>query len=266
MKIFLFFIFAFIAHSQDIVKNSLIVSGATTIQPIIEEVALEYRKAISVELFVEGGGTEGGLKKLREKRADIAMVARELSQEEESEFAYAPIAIDAVAVVFNKNNFIANLTKEQLTDIYSGKTKGFKVISRAIDRATLNVFEAYSGIVSPKRKDISLKAKCITGEAWEAESNINTLLWVAGLKDSVAIVSHAEALRYIEMGYPIAITSIGGVAPTNENIKAYKYPITRTLFLVWNKENQKASAFVEWSKQKLFIDAIEKLGFVAVER
>lgn len=266
MKIFLFFIFAFMAHSQEIVQESLIISGATTIQPIIEDVALEYRKTVGVELFVEGGGTEGGLKKLRERKADIAMVARELSHEEKLEFAHVAVAVDAVAVVFNKNNFTENLTKEQLTDIYSGKTKGFRVISRATDRATLDVFETYSGIVSPKRKDISLKAKCITGEAWEAESNINTLLWVAGLKNSIAIVSHAEALRYIEMGYPIVIASVEGVAPTNESIKAHKYPITRTLSLVWNKENQRASAFLEWSKQKPFIDAIEKLGFVAVER
>ena len=260
MKIFLFFVFVFIAHSQDIVKNSLVISGATTIQPIIEEVALEYRKAISVELFVEGGGTEGGLKKLREKRADFAMVARELSQEEESEFAYAPIAIDAVAVVFNKNNFIANLTKEQLTDIYSGKTKGFKVISRAIDRATLNVFEAYSGIVSPKRKDISLKAKCIAVEEWEAESNINTLLWVAGLRGSISIVSHAEAERYIDMGYPIRISSVDGIYPTNENIRNKTYPIQGELNLVWQIDNPKVQRFIEWTKNDVFKKAIGELG------
>lgn len=265
MPFLFFWIFALFLEAHEITPKSLVISGGTTIQPIIEEVAKPYFDATQVGLFVEGGGTEGGLKKLREKRADIAMAARDLTPKEKEEFAYVVIAIDAVAVVFNKNNAIANLTKEQLVDLYSGKTKGFRIISRATDRATLDVFEAYSALVSPRREGV-LDAKRITKEAWEAESNINTLLWVSGLQNSVAIVSHAEALRYIAMGYPLLIASIEGVMPTNKTIEEGIYPIRRNLLLVWRKEDAQAAAFVEWSKQQLFRDAIEKLGFVAVKR
>ncbi len=264
MKIFLYFVFALFSHAHEVTQNSLTISGATTIQPIIEEVAKLYLKEMRGELFIEGGGTEGGLQKLRDKKADIAMVARDLSEEEKQNFSHASIAIDAVAVVLNKNKNIQNLTKEQLMDIYGGKTTDFIVISRKIDRATLNVFEAYSGMCSPKRKNAPPSKRRIREDAWEAESNINTLLWAAGLKNTIAIVSHAEALRYIDMGYPIVIAAIDGVYPTNENIKNGTYPITRNLYLVWNKENERASKFIEWSKQEPFIKATQKLGFTAV--
>lgn len=266
MKIFFVFVFTLFSHAHEVTQNSLTISGATTIQPIIEEVANLYFKEMQGELFIEGGGTEGGLQKLRDKKADIAMVARDLSQEERQNFSYVSVAIDAVAVVLNKSKNIQNLTKEQLLDIYGGKSTDFIVISRKIDRATLNVFEAYSGLSSPKRKNIPPNTKHIRADAWEAESNINTLLWVAGLKNTIAIVSHAEALRYIEMGYPIVIAAIDGVSPTNESIKNGTYPITRNLYLVWNKENERATEFIKWSKQPSFIKATQKLGFTAVER
>jgi phosphate transport system substrate-binding protein len=266
LKIFLFFVSTLILHAHEVTQRSLNISGATTIQPIIEEVAKRYLEEMQGELFIEGGGTEGGLQKLREKKADIAMVARDLSQEEKQDFSHASIAIDAVAVVLNKNKNVQNLTKEQLLDIYGGKTTDFIVISRKMDRATLNVFEAYSALFSPKRKNMPSDTKRIREDAWEAESNINTLLWVAGLKNTIAIVSHAEALRYIEMGYPIVIAAIDGISPTNESIKNGTYPITRKLNLVWDKENKRAVEFIEWSKQPSFIKAVQKLGFTAVER
>lgn len=105
MKIFLFFVSTLILHAHEVTQRSLNISGATTIQPIIEEVAKRYLEEMQGELFIEGGGTEGGLQKLREKKADIAMVARDLSQEEKQDFSHASIAIDAVAVVLNKKKY-----------------------------------------------------------------------------------------------------------------------------------------------------------------
>ncbi|MDD2651629.1 MAG: substrate-binding domain-containing protein [Sulfurimonas sp.] len=276
MKIFLFLVFALFLQADEIKKNSLVISGATTIQSIIEELAKPYFDAMKIELVVEGGGSEGGLKKLKEKMADIAMVSRDLSQEEKSRYEYVTIAYDAVAIIHTNSEPNLTLTKEMLIKIYNGTIKeckeiGWKcdnitVISKAIDRGTLATFEAYTGLISPRHKNLPINVKLIRADAWEAESNINSLLWVCGLKNSIGYVSYGEAKRYQDMSYPIHISSIEGVFPSIETIKNRHYPLIRELNLVWNKDNKKAAQFIEWSKNQLFKQTVEKLGFVAVER
>ena len=269
-------LFGVFLNAESVTSSTLKLSGATTIQPIIEKIANAYYKETKEPLLIEGGGTESGIEKIIDGRSHVAMVARNLTEEEKSSFAYATIAVDAVAVIYNKNQKIKNLTKNELIRIYDGSIKKWKdigcecpnliVISRRTDRATLNVFEDYSGLKSPKRKNLPPDAKLIRGDAWEAESNINTLLWVAGLKGSIAIVSHAEAERYIAMGYPIRISSIENIYPSNESIKNGTYPIKRELNLLWRTDNPKVEQFAKWIKNNSFKKAVEELGFVAVDR
>ena len=251
-------------------------SGATTIQPIIEKIAASYQQTNKQSLYVEGGGTEVGLQKVINHSSDIAMVGRSLSEEEKNRFSYLRVAIDAVAVIHHKSQPIKNLTKKELIGFYDGsitecqndgcECSNLIIISRKIDRATLNVFEAYTGLKSPKRKNLPPDAKLIREDAWEAESNINTLLWVAGLKGAIALVSHAEAIRYEQMGYPIRISAIENVYPSTETIKNGTYPITRELNLVWNKDNLKVKQFIEWVQSCAMDASVVELGFVAVGR
>lgn len=276
MKFFLILLFGVFLNAESVTSSTLRLSGATTIQPIIEKITDAYYKETKEPLLVEGGGTESGIEKIIDGRSHIAMVARNLTEEEKSRFAYATIAVDAVAVIYNKNQNIKNLTKNELIGIYDGSVKKWKdigcscpnliVISRKTDRATLNVFEDYSGLKSPKRKNLPSDTKLIREDAWEAESNINTLLWVAGLKGSIALVSYAEAKRYEKMGYPIRISAIENIHPSNESIKNGTYPIKRELNLVWRIDNPKVEQFAKWIKNDSFTKAIEELGFVAVER
>ncbi|MFA6196518.1 MAG: substrate-binding domain-containing protein [Sulfurimonas sp.] len=277
MRTILFILFLSISLQAETKSlNAIRFSGATTIQPIIEKIAVSYQQTNKESLYVEGGGTESGLQKIINKSSDVAMVARNLNEEEKNRFAYLTIAIDAVAVIHHESQPIKNLTKKELTGFYDGsitecqndgcECSNLIIISRKIDRATLDVFEAYTGLKSPKRKNLPPNAKLIRADAWEAESNINTLLWVAGLKNAVAIVSHAEAIRYEKMGYPIRISEIENVYPSTETIKNGTYPIKRELNLVWNKDNLKVKQFIEWVQSGAMDVSIVELGFVAVGR
>lgn len=263
-------------HAASENTNVLHINGATTIQPIIEAISDEYYKTTKQKLLVEGGGSGNGLKQIEQKSSDIAMVSRNLSEDEKSRFMYVTIAYDAVAVIHTKSKPKLNLTKELLVKIYDGTIKECKkigwgcknitLISKATDRGTLAVFEAYTGLKSPHHKNLPPNAKLIRADAWEAEANLNTLFWVSGLKDAIGYVSYGEAKRYQDISYPIHISSIDGVSPSIETIKNRHYPLTRELNLVWNKENQKVTGFIEWSKNQLFKETIEKFGFVAVDR
>lgn len=277
MKFFITFFFGVFLNAASDTSIALRFSGATTIQPIVEALGDEYYKVAKQKLFIEGGGSQSGLQKIEQENSDIAMVSRNLTDYEKSSFEYITIAYDAVAIIYNKSESDIDLTKDKIIKIYDGtikkckdidwKCKDLIVISKKIDRGTLAVFESYIGLKSPKHKDLPKNVKLIRADAWEAEANINTLLWVSGLKGSIGYVSYGEAKRYENMSYPIHIGSIDGVYPSIENIKNKRYPITRELNLVWNKENQKAAKFIEWIKNSpIFKQSVEKFGFVAVDR
>lgn len=257
-------------------SDALHFSGATTIQPIIEKISRAYFLSAGGSLQIKGGGSETGLKDIANQSSDIAMVSRNLSDEERANFTYMTIGYDALAIIYHSSQPIKNLTKKELIELYDGSICDWKeiggksinliVISKKIDRGTLAVFEAYTGLNSPKHNNLLPNAKLIRADAWESEANINATLWVSGLKGAIGYVSYAEANRYEQMGYPIRISAIENVHPSIETIKNGTYPIKRELNLVWNKENLKVKQFIGWVKSGGMDSTIAELGFVAVGR
>ena len=61
--------------------------------------------------------------------------------------------------------------------------------------------------------------------------------------------------------------AVGGVAPTDENIKRGSYPFFETLYAVVLKDNKNpnVAALLEWIQSEQGAELAEKTGFVAIE-
>ncbi len=263
-------------QGTEVASDVIRITGATTIQPILEKLAPSYSAQTSKKLQIEGGGSETGLTKLSLGETDIAMVVRNLSPDEKNRYTHLSIGYDAVAIIYHKSQSIRNLTKKELVGIYDGRIKNWSIfgnsgssliaVSRKVDRGTLPLFEAYTGLKSPNHPNLPSGMKLIRSDAWEAEANINTLLWVAGLRESIGYVSYGEATRYEKMGYPIRISALDGVTPSEATIRNGSYPIRMQLNLVWNKQNPQAEHFIRWLKTSALDESVRELGFVVVEQ
>lgn len=263
-------------YGADIDSEVIRITGATTIQPILEKLAPSYTAQTSKKLQIEGGGSEAGMKKIIDRTSAIAMVVRNLTADEKNRFAHLTIGYDAVAIIYHKSQPIRNVTKKELIGIYDGTIRdwrafgnpssGLIVVSRKVDRGTLPIFEAYTGLKSPNHPNLPAGTKLIRSDAWEAEANINTLLWVVGLKESIGYVSYGEAKRYEKMGYPIRISALDGVNPSEATIRSGIYPIRMELNLVWDKKNPKAEEFIRWLKTSALEETVRDLGFVVVKQ
>lgn len=276
LKLIIIFFLTSVLHSSGDSSEVIRITGATTIQPILEKLAPSYTDQTLQKLQIEGGGSETGLTKLSHGKTDIAMVVRNLTADEKNRYAHLSIGYDAVAIIYHKSQSIRNLTKKELVKIYDGTIKdwsgfGFSgsrliAVSRKVDRGTLPLFEAYTGLKSPNHPNLPAGTKLIRSDAWEAEANINTLLWVAGLKESIGYVSYGEAKRYEKMGYPIRISTLDGVSPSEATIRRGIYPIRMELNLIWDKKNPKAEAFIRWIQTAALEETVRDLGFVAVKQ
>ena len=101
--------------------DTLVLSGSSTIAPVIAEVAQQYERAHpGVRIDVQSGGSSRGIGDVRSELADIGMVSRALEGAEQNLHAY-PIAHDGVGIILNAQNPVAALTEAQIAAIYRGE-------------------------------------------------------------------------------------------------------------------------------------------------
>ena len=73
-----------------------------------------------VRIEVECGGSDRGIKDIREGNAEIGMVSRASKADEKGLFGF-PMARDGVSIIVHKTNPLTALSNEQITGIFSGK-------------------------------------------------------------------------------------------------------------------------------------------------
>lgn len=251
-------------------ENTLKIGGSTTIQPIMETLSKRYFLEKNIAVEVAGGGSEDGIDRLKKSAINIATASRNLNEEEKAQFEHFTIGYDGLAFLINNSKSLKEISKRQILDIYGGKISNWAsfgekdekmaVISKRTDRATLKVFEEYTGLLSPKR---GVKGNnLIRPDAWEAAANMDVVMWVAGLPGSIGYVSLGEAKRYEKLSFPIKVLPVEGVEPTFENISNGKYPILRGLNILWKKGDKRAENFVSWLKKEENLNTLADFGFV----
>ena len=81
----------------------------------------------NVTVTTEYTGSGAGIESVTSGAVDIGNASRALSDKEKSAGIEENIvAIDGIAMITDKNNKVTNVTKQQLTDIYTGKITNWK--------------------------------------------------------------------------------------------------------------------------------------------
>jgi phosphate transport system substrate-binding protein len=246
--------------------------GSTTIQPIIEQVAQRYKQETGISVKSSGGGSQYAVDTLMMGKIEIGMVSRELTLQEKNSVSYVTIGYDTLAFIVNSDNPLGNISKEDLIEIYKGDIKNWKkfnskdekihLISKQLDRGTLDVFEKYTGLFHPKNPKNSDKTKMIDASAWEAGANNDMMIWVGGIPQSIGYISLGSAVAISKHGLPIKILELQNVKPSKESVINQTYPIRRELNLVFLKENKDAEKFVRWMLEEYGQSSVEENLFI----
>ena len=212
-------------------KGHLTLAGSSTIQPVMEVAAQAYEESHrGAEIDVQGGGSSVGISAPQSGLADIGMVSRPLHYDEKNVLTATPIALDGLAIIVHASNPLQDLTKQQVIDIYTGKTVNWKdaggknapitVINKEEGRATLELFEKYFDL-----KGKFIKNAVIIGPNGQAIAS------VAGNPHAVAYVSIGSAAVAEDEGVKIKRLSLAGVEASVENVKNETYGLRRPLNL-----------------------------------
>lgn len=117
----------------DSLSGDVHVDGSSTVYPITEAIAEEFRiEQPDVRVTVGVSGTGGGFQKFGRGELDINDASREIKEEEAAvakensiEFIGLPVAFDGLAVLVNKeNDWLENITVEELKRIWEPSAQG----------------------------------------------------------------------------------------------------------------------------------------------
>ena len=242
--------------------ETIVLTGSSTLAPVVADAALRFEASHpGVKVDVQTGGSSRGIADALSGLADLGMISRDLKPDESGLVAYR-IAMDGVGVILHRDNPLADLSRQQLIDIYTGKVSSWSafggpeakivVASKAEGRATLEVFLGYTGLDSA-----DIKADVIVGE------NQQAIKTVAGNPNAIAYVSIGAATSEAAAGTPIKLVKCDGVDATSETVAKGDFPITRPLQVVALGElSMSATAFLDFLKSPQINDFIESHGYV----
>lgn len=231
-----------------------------------------------IRISVTGGGSGTGIAALLNGTVDIANASRQIKDEEVAEAQSKGInpvefivARDAIAVIVNPANPVAELTLQQIADIYSGKFNNWSEVGGE-DRPIVRLSRETNSGTHVYFLETVLRLG--DGEN-KTLFSMDTLL----LPSSEGIISEVRqnpnSIGYDGLGYvpqdvkTIAIAGEAGqpyVLPSIESVNDRSYAIARDLYMYTN--GQPAGAiqdYIEWIFSDEAQTIVAELGFVPIE-
>ena len=116
--------------------EKLVVNGSSSVHPLMLALVEGYCKASGVSkstIDLQFNDSSSGMKGTMDGTYDLGMASRELKESEAAALRSFVLATDGIAVIVNNMNPIANITKEQLCNIYIGAATKWSEVGVSVD-------------------------------------------------------------------------------------------------------------------------------------
>lgn len=219
-------------------KKTVSTDGSTSMEKMIGSLGEAYeQKDNAVKVTYNPTGSSSGITSVLEGRSDIGLSSRTLNEEEKkSGLIEKTVAYDGIAIIVNRENGIDNLSKEQISDIFTGKIKNWNEVGGMDKEIVLIGREAGSGTRDGFESITGTKDTCKYRQ--ELSSTGDVITTVSGNDAAIGYASLASIKESVK------VLSVDEVIPTEESILDGSYGIQRPFVIVTNG-NKKASGAAE---------------------
>lgn len=245
-------------------SGTIVITGSTSVEKILNDMKDEF-EAQNPDVSIEytGSGSSAGIADTKAGTNNIGAASRELKEDETEDALKTEVfAYDGIAVIVNPaNEAVADISAEQLADIYSGEITNWSelggndadifVVSREESSGTRSAFEELIGLED---------AGGLTGNAAVSEGNGPVQAAVAGNENAIGYVSFSFIDDTVK---PL---TVGGVEATAENAKSGDYPLSRPFLFCYyeDKVTDAGKAFLQFALSEEGQAAVEEHGGIKV--
>lgn len=244
-------------------SGSILLVGSTSMEKLSNAVAEDFMsKNGGVMVTPEFVGSGAGIEAVLKGTADIGNSSRNLKDAEKEAGAVENIvAIDGIAVVLDKTNTVANLTKDELSGIYKGTIRNWNELGGKDQPIVVIGREAGSGTRGAFEEILKIEDQC--AYANELDNTGAVMAKVASIPGAIGYVS----LDVVDDS--VIAASLDGVAPTAENIKAGNYFLSRPFVMATkgaiSEQSELVQAFFDYMYSEDGKAIIKAVGLISVD-
>ena len=246
-------------------SNKITVVGSSAMQLLAEQAGNDYRLSHpNSNIVVQGGGSGTGLSQVQAGAVEIGtsdVFAETQKGIDAKKLQNNLVAVVGIVPIVNKSAGVSNLSKQQLSDIFTGKITNWKqvggknqtitVINRSKGSGTRGTFE---GLVLNGKKPI---------QAQEQDSNSTVRKIVSSTPGTISYISFPYA-----NDENIQKLSIDGIKPTNKNVETNRWQLwSYEHIYTKGKPNKNVQKFIDYMLgSKVQNDLVPKLGYISIDK
>jgi phosphate transport system substrate-binding protein len=226
----------------------------------------EFKKNHPAATFqTEFKGTGYGVAGLIGGLSDIAAASRPLSVNEQELAKTRNVQCNdyvigsySVAVVVNAGNSVANLTRDQVRDIFTGVIQNWKEVGGADAAIHLYIRDPISGTHLGFR-ELAMENKPY-GADMKPFTSYDTIVQ--------AVANDSAGIGYCSLELmtkpSVKAVSVAGIAPTPVTVNQGQYPYARVLHFFTDKSKEPATAhdFIQFVQSSAGQQVLNEMGFV----
>ena len=245
--------------SQEI-TGTVNTDGSTSmadVMAVLKETFKEVQPGVNVNYT--GSGSGAGITNVLNGSVDIGLSSRALKAEEEEQGAVAHIvALDGVAVVVNPENTVADLSVEQIAQIFSGEITNWSQLGGADAEIAVFGRESGSGTRGAFEEIVGVEDACVYTNEYSSTGDMVGA--VAGNPNAIGYASLSAVDESV-----IAV-KVNGVTPSEATVKDGTYEIQRPFVMVTKEGpelSEAAQAFLDYATSAEVAEYIAAAGAVS---
>jgi phosphate transport system substrate-binding protein len=260
-------------------KKAVQIKGSDTMVNLGQAWSEDFMKANpAISIAVTGGGSGTGIAALIGGTTDIAQASRNMEPKEIEQARKngvdpkeIHVANDGITLVVNPANPVNKLTRQQLSDIYTGKIKNWKEVGGDDLKIVALSRERNSGT-----HVFFLEHVVKMGDSKNKNEFAPSILMMPSSQAIIEEVnSNPSAIGYVGLGYltakekALAVANAKGsayVVPSVKTVLSKQYPISRSLLFYTNGEpSGEVKSFVDYVLSPDGQKVVLKMDFVPVK-
>ena len=228
--------------------------GSTSMEKVIGTLGEAFEQQNEGVTFTYNPtGSGSGIKAVQEGRCDIGLSSRALKEEEKAAgLTETVLAYDGIAIIVHPDNPVADLTLEQLADIYTGKITNWKDVGGKDAEIVLIGREANSGTRDGFESITGTKDACQYRQ--ELTSTGDVITTVSSNPDAIGYASLAAVKDNVKA------LSVAGVAPSEATVQDGSYVVQRPFVMVTKTDTKLSDVAQKFFDFALSADATELIS------